>query len=153
MFRKLMQRSLCVVAVVCALLTVCSATAEPRIIQSSEYINAYSASLAALSDGEIGVYVRVDAARQVTELGATKIVLYEFQDATNATAVKTFYSSDYPSMLSSGLRYHKIAVTYAGTVGRDYYAVVTCYAGNDNGNDSRRYTTSIVTAQRKANTD
>lgn len=146
--RSLIRRSLCVVLILCALLTVCNAATDPRIIQSSEYINAYSASLAALPDGEIGVYVRVDAARKVTEIGATKIVLYEFQDASNATAVKTFYSSDYASMLSSGLRYHKIAVTYDGTVGRDYYAVVTCYAGNDDGNDSRRCTTSVVTAQR-----
>ena len=46
------------------------------------------------------------------------------------------------------LLYYDRPVSYQGIVGRDYFAVVTVYAGDSTGSDSRDYTTTSVTARK-----
>lgn len=43
--------------------------------------------------------------------------------------------------------YYETSVTYAGTPGCQYYALVTVTAGDSSGSDSKSYVTGIVTAK------
>lgn len=122
---------------------VCSALAA---VQASNYINTYSASTSAASGGKISVNVQVRTFGNMTKIGATKIVIEQSTNGSTWKAVKTYNSSSVATMLSSGSSYNKTPVTYQGTKGARYRAVVTCYAADGNDSDSRGYTTSPVTA-------
>lgn len=117
--------------------------------RSSAYLSMYRAGCNPRSDGEIAVWVDVTGTKpKMDRIGADKIYLYESADGTNFTRVKIFQSADYPNMMVSNANdYYKTAVTYQGTVGNYYYAVVYVYAEYSGGSDTKFYETATVQAR------
>lgn len=116
--------------------------------RSSAYLSMYSAGCNPRSGGEIAIWVDVTGTKpKMDRIGADKIYLYESTDGTNFTRVKIFKSTDYPNMMVSNANdYYKTAVTYQGTPGYYYCAVVYVYAEYDGGSDTKTYETSIKQA-------
>lgn len=141
--KNTLKRLLSSVLVVCMFSTLLCVFASAR---SSYYLDAYRATLTAKSGGKIVVTVNVEARAKMDELGATKIYLYESTDGVRFNLVKTYKCEDYPAMMGSGLDYYEDPVTYSGTSGNQYFAVVYCYAGDSTGHDEKSYTTAVKTA-------
>ena len=127
-----------------------SAFLMPASARSSWYLDSYRAWLNPKSGGEISITVDVQATDNMDELGATRIgVLESKNNGVSWTEYKVFLASIFPEMLTSGdYLYYDTPVTFTGTPGYKYCAVVTVYAGDSTGGDYREYTTPIVTAKR-----
>ncbi len=136
--------------IVSLLLLIC-VTASLLCVQasarSSNYLDAYRVVLTPQSGGKIVITVDVDGIRNMTQIGASTIFLYESRNGTDFTRIKTYNYEDYPTMMGSGIHHYKDAATYYGVVGRYYYATAYCYAGDETGYDEKSYTTSTVRAK------
>lgn len=136
--------------IVSLLLLIC-VTASLLCVQasarSSNYLDAYRVVLTPQSGGKIVITVDVDGIRNMTQIGASTIFLYESRNGTDFTRIKTYNYEDYPTMVGSGIHHYKDAATYYGVVGRYYYATAYCYAGDETGYDEKSYTTSTVRAK------
>lgn len=110
----------------------------------SPYTNNYIQSLAAsVSKSGTTLYVSfaVYGTGVMKSIGASRIDLY----TSSGNLVKTFYSSAYATMLGSNCALYSSSVSYPGTKGTTYYAVVTAYAANDTGSGTEYYTTGSIT--------
>lgn len=121
-------------------------TAASAAVQSSEYLDGYSATIKPEPKGFLVVGVDVAGVGPMTEIGAKTIYIYESADSKSFSRVATYESSVYPQMMGSGTSYFRDAVTYLGKPGYYYYASVWVYAANASGSDERNYTTSIKQA-------
>ncbi|MDR1158498.1 MAG: hypothetical protein LBK75_09405 [Oscillospiraceae bacterium] len=79
------------------------------------------------------------------EVGATQIVIQR-KDGSVWTGIKTFSRSSYPDLIDEDCLFYSNSVTYDGTSGQQYRAVVTMYAKIGSGSSSYNYTTNTVTA-------
>lgn len=137
-----MKRLLCSMLTVCmcaSLLCTAASAVEPR---SSDYLDSYVCATVANSGGEIAVTATVNAIIKATDIGATDVYIYESSNGSTYTCVEHFSADDYPEMLGSGRHFSKTVATYEGTVGKYYYASVYVYAGDEDGGDTRIYTTA-----------
>lgn len=109
---------------------------------ASEYLIQYDGCiLSGGGNGKIVIEFSVFGKFNMTEIGASKIVLYEKPSGTTTwTYKKTFLPKDYSDMLTSGDSYHSGSVEYDGKVGASYKAVITAYAADSEGSDSKTYT-------------
>lgn len=139
------KRILSALLLLCMLSSLFCATANASV-SSSNYLDGYRAVLTPTSGGKIVITVDVDGLTSMTQIGASKIHLYESTDNINFTRIRTYNYTNYPSMMGSGKHFFEDVITYSGTAGRYYYAIVYCYAGNSTGYDQKAYTTSIVRA-------
>ena len=92
--------------------------------QSSKYIASKRAAVTAMGGGTIRIDYSVSAYYSIDELGACQINLYK----STGQLMKTYYSSAYASMMGYNCGTHSGYVTYPGTVGTGYYAIITFYA-------------------------
>lgn len=114
--------------------------------RASDYLRKYSASLTPKKGEQIAISVYIEGKTDVTSIGATTIYLYESPTGSGYSCIETFTSEDYPDMMGVGSLFRKEVVTYKGTAGYSYFAIVYCHAGNENGSDTKPYTTSVVKA-------
>ena len=137
---------LCVFVVMMLVSTV-SAAADG--VRSSLYLDAYRAWLTPVNGAKINVNVHVQAVDYMDDVGSTKIVIYESDDGGSSWEnVRTYYSALEDNMLDQDtVIYYDTAVVHQGTDGYKYYAVVTVYAGDSTGSDTRDYVTPTVTAR------
>lgn len=119
------------------------------IARSSAYLSMYSAGCNPRSGGEIAVWVDVTGTKaKMDRIGADEIYLYESTDGINFHCEKVFTRSEYPNMtVTNANDYYKTAVTYQGTPGYYYYALVFVYAEKDGGSDTKPYETAVVQAR------
>lgn len=117
--------------------------------RSSLYLSYYRAWLTPVSGAKINVNVDVQAVDYMDDVGSTKIVIYESDDGGSSWEnVRTYYSALEDNMLDQDtVIYYDTAVVHQGTDGYKYYAVVTVYAGDSTGSDTRDYVTPTVTAR------
>lgn len=115
--------------------------------QASAYLSAYSAWAGAGSNGKIYVYYDVDGTGTVARLGA-KLIVVQKLDAGVWKNVLTKTGTVTNGMLAQNDYTHGGNITYQGTVGNTYRAVVTIYGGPTSGGDSRIVTTNSVVAVR-----
>lgn len=123
--------------------------AVPASARSSYYLSAYRAWLTAESNGKILVTVDVQGTGDMEKIGATRIEILESKNnGASWTQYRVFLSSIFPEMLTSGdYLYYDTPVSFTGTPGYKYCAIVTVYARDSTGSDSREYTTPMVTAK------
>lgn len=121
-------------------------TAASAAIQSSAYLDGYSAGVTPIGDGKIVVTVEVLGVGRMTKLGAETIYIYESADGESFHRVATYESKDYPIMMGSGSYFYKDVITHQGTAGYYYYASVNVYAANANGSDTKNYRTATKRA-------
>ena len=121
----------------------------PTSARSSWYLDSYRAWLTAESNGKILVTVDVQGTGDMEKIGATRIEILESKNnGASWTQYRVFLSSIFPEMLTSGdyLNYDT-PLSFTGNPGYKYCAIVTVYARDSTGSDSREYTTPMVTAK------
>ena len=117
--------------------------------RSSYYLNSYRAWLEPKDDGVIDVIVDVQATGYMDDIGTTLIYIFEsVDDGQNWELVRGYASALTPGMIEHDkFIYYETPVSYEGIPGRMYIAIVTVYAGDSTGSDSREYTTTPVYAR------
>lgn len=96
--------------------------------------------------GKIIVEFDVGSTETMTELGASQIVIYEQQSNGAYAAVKAFTRYNTSGMIIKNGSCACGRVSYSGTSGTKYYAVITFYAKNANGSETKQRTTNTITA-------
>ena len=117
-----------------------AAYADEMVPYSNAYIRSIGATVSKSGD-TLYVTFTVKGTGPMTSIGASCVQIY----TAGGTPVKTFWSSSNPSMLGSNCTVHTSSVSYDGTDGTSYYAVVTGYASNSSGSSTETYTTSTIT--------
>lgn len=122
-------------------------TAASAAVQSSAYLDGYSAILTADPHGVMTITVDVTGAGYMPELGAKTIWVYESTNKVDFHRIAVYESKDYPEMMGSGTVFYEDVVTFTGTPGRYYYAKVFVYAGDSSGGDERNCETATKQAK------
>ena len=117
--------------------------------RSSLYLSAYRAWLTPESGAKIDVTIHVQAVDDMDYVGATKVEMYESSDGgVTWSRDGTYLSAFNQDMLVEGdVLYYDTPITHQGTSGYKYYAVVTVYAEDSTGSDSKTYVTPTVIAR------
>ena len=140
---KRILRSISVILMIVFLVSapVHAMAAEAR---ASAWLSGYGASIVAAGNGKIKIEFSVVGTGTMTKLGASTIDIYK----SNGTFVKTisYTASGNGYMMGYNTAYHSGSVPYSGVAGQKYYAVVTFYARDSSGSDTRSYTTAYKTA-------
>lgn len=148
MKRKMMLFRITTLVLIIALLIPAPAfatDAEEVTPYSSSYLSSYKAYLYDNGGGDLQIWFKVTGNTNMTQIGALTIILKESSDGgLTWNTVKTYSHSSYPSMLGSNHTTYVSSVSYSGTIGRKYYALVTVWAGKDGGGDSRQIATTII---------
>lgn len=118
--------------------------------QSSLYLDGYRAWLTPERGGVIDVTIDVQAVDYMDDVGALSVEIWESDDGGSSwSCVRTYDCSMYPDLLTQDdYWYYDTPISYQGTVGYKYCAVVEVYAGDSTGWDSREYQTDSVIARR-----
>lgn len=110
---------------------------------ASQYLSNYIAVLTAgNSSGKVNIAFSVGGTTGTTTVGVQKAMIYK----SNGSYVTTVYGSTTNGLLRTSTSYHSGTYTYSGVSGTSYYAVITVYAGNSSGSDTRTVTTNTVKA-------
>lgn len=115
--------------------------------RASDYFGATSVRAYAKSGGKILFEVDINATHIMQEVGASEIYVYEQQDDGSWDNVYTFNKDDHPYLIETNTGGAFIDATYQGTVGRDYFATVACYARDSEGAEWLYDETPTVTAK------
>jgi len=115
--------------------------------QASYYIGSTWADMDALGDGELKIELEVIGTGGMTDIGASKVYLYE--KATNSTRyrLKTTFSHTYVGydyLMAHNTGFHDPIIYTSGTPGYSYYVVVDFYAADNTGNDTVQYETDPI---------
>ena len=123
-------------------------TATISFARSSWYISSYRAWLTPEVGGIINVTIDVQAYDYMTEVGASRVEIFESKDGGSTWTSKRIYlKSIYPELVTNNdILYFETPISYPGTPGYKYYAEITVYAGDSTGSDTKEYTTGVVTA-------
>ncbi len=144
MFKKLGMKSLTAI-IVFSLFTslIINASAATVIPNASNYLSSYSASVTNASGGRIIVNFDVNATRVMQQVGASYIVVQVYNSGT-WTGVASYFGSTTSGMLAYNTFSNVGSVGYQGIAGQLYRALVTVYAADSTGSDSRQVTTNSV---------
>lgn len=123
-----------------------SAFAATYYPNASYYLSFYSATADTGKSGSVTVNFNVNATRVMDSVGASYIVVQEYSNG-NWKGVGSYFGSTSNGMLASDTNSTVGFITYTGTAGKQYRALVTVYAGKGTGSDSRTVTTNTVTAR------
>lgn len=142
--KKIWKRAFAFILTVCMMSCLLCMGAAAR---SSDYLDSYRASITPIGGGDLVISVDVEARGKMTEVGASKIYLYESNSNGGYTRIETYTSDDYSFMLGSGAYLYKDLFTYKSIVGRQYYIKAFCYAGDSTGFDEKMFISSTVTCK------
>ena len=125
-----MKKKLCRVLAFMLVLALCSGipamAVEPR---TNSYISSGAATITDNGDGSVTVGFDVAGTGKMTKIGASYIYI---KNSSNTT-VKTYSYPTYSSLQGSNRVSYGTTVTYNGTKGVTYHAVVVLYAANSSG--------------------
>lgn len=134
-----------------ALLTAVFAISAAAVTsRSSYYLSCYRAWLTPEDGGVVDVTIDVQAVDDMDYVGSTKVEMYESSDGgTSWHRDGTYLSALVDGMLvEDDYMYFDTPISHQGTPGYKYYAVVTVYAEDHTGSDSKTYVTQTVMARR-----
>ena len=115
--------------------------------RASEYFGYTSVYATALDDGEVLIEYDIDPTHTMLECGARIIWIYEGQNNSDYEVVRTYRMEDYPDMIQHDTIIGDGEITYPGTPGKDYYALVGVYAKDQYGSETIYFPTNVVTAR------
>ena len=121
----------------------CAADVTPR---ASDYFSFTDVRAYAESGGNILIEIDVEATHTMLQVGASEVYIYEQQSDGDYDVVYTYTKEAYPHLTWSNCGSACIDVNYQGTIGKNYFATVACYARDSNGAEKRYYDTNVVTA-------
>lgn len=112
------------------------------VAQSSDYINSYSISVYT-SGSKICTDFKVDATKKMEKVGAYKIKIYENPyNSSDLVDTKDEFDS---GMAATNTFSYKNIVSYSAESGKKYKVVVTIFARDSSGSDSRTVTKYVTT--------
>ena len=114
--------------------------------RASDYFWYTDAWATPTGNGSVIVEFDVSTTDTMKEVGATQIVIYEQQSTGVYKSVKTFTRYNTTGMIDTNCSCNYCRVSYSGTAGTKYYAVVTFYAKDANGSETLKMTTKTITA-------
>ena len=115
--------------------------------RASDYFGYTSVRAYAKSGGKILFEIDIDATHTMQEVGASEIYVYEQQDDGSWDNVYTFTMDEHSYLIETNSMSACVDATYQGTVGKNYYAAVACYAKDSNGYECLYDDTPVVTAK------
>lgn len=121
---------------------VCASNARASAYFSATDVRAY-----AKSGGKILFEVDINATHTMQEVGASEIYVYEQQDDGSWDNIYTFTMDEHSYLIETNSIGACVDATYQGTVGKNYYAAVACYAKDSNGYECLYDDTPVVTAK------
>ena len=139
-----MKKRVPVLIFIVILLVSISTTALAR---ASEYFGCTAVYATALDDGEVLIEYDIDPTHRMLECGAKMIYIYEGYNNKNFKVVDSFHMDDYPDMIQHDTIIGDGEVTYPGTPGKDYYALVGVYAKDQYGSETIYFPTNVDTAR------
>ena len=118
--------------------------------RSSLYLDAYRAWLTPESGAIVDVTIDVEAVDDMDDVGALSVEMYVSSDGGSTWSRDGAYACAlFPELLDHDTYlYYDTPISHQGIAGYKYYAIVTVYAGDSTGSDSRAYQTTTVTARR-----
>lgn len=122
--------------------------AAPASTNASSYLASYGAYCYAAGSGHVTVYFNVTGNGTQNYLGSYSIVIRQSADGGSTwTTVSNILYANHPNMMGTNCPYYDSSVTYYGTAGYKYYAIVYFWGGSSLSiGDSRSYATSVITA-------
>ena len=115
--------------------------------RASEYFSYTAVYAFAKDDGEILIEYDIDPTHRMQECGASIIWIYEGENNSGYEVVRIYRMEDYPDMIQHDTILGDGEVTYPGTPGKDYYALVGVYAKDQYGSETIYFPTNVVTAR------
>ena len=113
---------------------------------ASHYLSSYSAYCYGAGGGKVQVWYDVTGTRDMDDIGALSIELYESRDGSNWTWVESFTNRQIPGMLGHNVGFYASHIDYQGISGRFYKAKVCVWAGRNGGGDRRYFWTATERA-------
>ena len=139
-----MRKRIVALVSICLLMVCLTSFASAR---ASEYFSYTAVYATALDDGEILIEYDIDPTHTMLECGARIIWIYEEQSNGEYEDVFEYRMEDYPDMIQHDTIIGDGEVTYPGTPGKDYYALVGVYAKDQYGSETIYFETNLVTAR------
>lgn len=133
-------------------LCVCAVEAAPLMDESivpmraSDYFSYYSAAATSGTGGDVAISISIRATKTMNSIGATKIVIQEM-NGNRWQEAYTKTGTIYNGLLDGDASSFRGSYTYPGTSGKTYRAIVTLYAEDAFGSDSRTVTTNSIVAK------
>lgn len=115
--------------------------------RASDYFGYTSVRAYAKSGGKILFEVDINATHTMQEVGASEIYVYEQQDDGSWDNVYTFTMDEHPYLIETNAIGACVDATYQGTVGKNYFGTVACYAKDSSGAETLMFDTPDVTAK------
>lgn len=122
---------------------VSAAIKEPTMPYASDYLASYNSYVCAMGDGRLEIWFSVAGNDYMDDVGTLTISLYESEDQSTWTRVKTYTNGTNPEMLGHGVIQYNNYVSYQGVAGRYYKAYVTIWAGIGDNGDARYMWTTV----------
>ena len=139
-----MKKRVPVLIFIVILLVSISTTAHAR---ASEYFGCTAVYATALDDGEVLIEYDIDPTHTMLECGAKIVYIFEEQSDGDFEVVFSYHMDDYPEMIQHNTIIGDGEVTYQGTPGLQYYALVGVYAKDSSGSETIYFYTNVVTAR------
>lgn len=130
---KRFLQCVCFILIMATLVALPAQAAETVTPRASNYFMSVSTYLWQTSGTTFQIWFDVTAVRGMDELGASKITVKRSSDNVNWETVKTFTKESYPQMIKEDTGVCASYVTYTGSTGYYYKALVTIYAKDGNG--------------------
>ena len=125
------------------LLMVLSTTVFAAESRASEYLSAFSATAAKTRDGDIAVSCSVTGSKKMDSIGVSRIEI-QWYNGSRWTTEEIYTSGDLLDLQASNEMYVSGRLTHTPEESGSYRALVTVYARDANGSDSRVVTTKSV---------
>lgn len=119
---------------------------ETIVPMSSDYFVKNSISILPGGSGRVKISLFVQAKSIMSEIGATKVVVYEKQAEGNYNAVYTYTRENCPSIIQKNRSSVQINISYPGTTGKEYFVTAACYAKNSFGSQSSWVSSPVIEA-------
>ena len=123
-----------VLLVLCSIFTF-SALATER---ASEQIRSYQMNVVKNGGGQLEIQFMIDGNNIMKRIGASSITVYKPSGTTWSKVVS--YNQDDAGMSVSNDFHHSNSILFNGTIGVQYQIVITVFAQDDSGSDSRTQT-------------
>lgn len=132
------KKRLRIVSVLMLMIYVLSISAQAAT-NASDQIFGYEAEAVACGGGKIAIGFSIEGTGFMNSIGAEKIYIYD----PDGRLVGFFLKSD-EGMTASNKVSHGATKYFYGTVGVEYKVVVTVFAEDDDGSDSRKITCYVT---------
>lgn len=129
-------RTICLILVAVCLFTTTAYAAEITESRASNYFWRTSAYLDLVSGRTFEIWFDVEAVDIMDELGVKTIKVQRSSNGSSWSTMATYTKADYSQMMDYNSAGHADCITYTGTAGYYYRALVTFYAKNSSGSST-----------------